>query len=243
MARITVEVTMANIYKYEAPAYGYGYETRYIYTMQDEAGTVYVWKTTSWMCINVYEGVNPKTANFFDNKGIAYEKHGINKGDKVIITASVKGQGEYKGQTQTELTRVKIVERTHDAAEERAQKRESKKEEQLNSLQGEDFVWEMPYRQYKDHYSDCETVIDSYNDHDGMYPASIKVIIREGRLKNSGVRGQHYSGYEFFFVDTDGKKARVCYRAVCEENAMKRLYKEFPEAKEVTPGKIYMYGC
>lgn len=40
--RIQAEVTMMNIYKYEAPAYGYGTETRYIYTMQDEAGTVYV---------------------------------------------------------------------------------------------------------------------------------------------------------------------------------------------------------
>lgn len=42
MARITVEVTMSNIYQYSAPAYGYGYETRYIYTMQGEDGTVYV---------------------------------------------------------------------------------------------------------------------------------------------------------------------------------------------------------
>lgn len=243
MARITVEVTMNNIYQYSAPAYGYGYETRYIYTMQGEDGTVYVWKTATWMCINVYEGVDQNHANFYDSKGVAYEPQGINKGDKVVITASVKGQGEYKGQPQTELTRVKVVERTHNAADELKQKKESRKAEQLDSLQGEDFIWEMPYRQYKEHYSDCETVIDSYNDHNGMYPASIKVIIREGRLKNSGVRGQHFSGYEFFFVDTDGKKARICYRAVCEENAIKRLYKEFPEAKEVTPGKIYMYGC
>ena len=243
MEKIKVEVTMANIYKYEAPAFGYGYETRYIYTMQDQDGTVYVWKTATWMHIDVYEGVNQKKANFFDRRGNAYEPQGICKGDKVVITATVKGQGEYKGQPQTELTRVKVVERTYNAKNELTQKKESRKAEQLDSLKGEDFIWEMPYRQYKEHYSDCETVIDSYNDHNGMYPASIKVIIREGKLKNSGVRGQHFSGYEFFFVDTDGKKARICYRAVCEENAMKRLYKEFPEAKQVTPGKIYMYGC
>ena len=243
MARITVEITMSNIYSYEAPAFGYGYETRYIYTMQGEDGTVYVWKTSAYMCINVYEGVDKEHANFYDRKGIAYEPQGIRKGDKVVITATVKGQGEYKGQPQTELTRVKVVERTYNAADERKQRKDSRKAEQTDSLKGEDFIWEMPYRQYKEHYSDCETVIDSYDDHDGRCPATIKVIIREGRLKASGVRGQHFSGYEFFFVDTDGKKARVCYRAVCEQNAMKRLYREFPKAQEVTPGKIYMYGC
>lgn len=241
--RIKAEVTMMNIYKYEAPAYGYGTETRFIYTMQDQDGTVYVWKTTTWMCINVYEGVDQDHANFYDRKGIAYEPQGIRKGDKIVITASVKGQGEYKGQPQTELTRVKVVERTHNAAAEQKQKKENRKAKQIESLKGEDFIWDMPYSQYKAHYSDCETVVDSYDDHDGRYPATIKVIIREGRLKNSGVRGQHFSGYEFFFIDTDGKKARICYRAVSEDNAMKRLYKEFPEAKEVTPGEIYMYGC
>lgn len=125
---------------------------------------------------------------------------------------------------------------------ERAAEKERQKKEQAEGIGENDLVWEMPYRQYKSHYSDCETVIGSYNDHGGMSPASIKVIIRDGRLKNSGVRGQHFSGYEFFFT-ADGKKARVCYRAVSEDNAVKRLYKEFPNAQDVTPGKIYMYGC
>lgn len=243
MEKIKVEVTMANIYKYEAPAFGYGYETRYIYTMQDQDGTVYVWKTATWMHIDVYEGVNQDHANFYDRKGIAYEPQGICKGDKIVITASVKGHGEYKGQSQTVLTRVKIVDRTYNAAGERKEKKENKKVEQMDSIKDGDFIWEMPYRQFKEHYNDCETVIDSYDDHEGRLPATIKVIIREGRLKASGVRGQHFSGYEFFFIDTDGKKARVCYRAVSEGNAMKRLYREFPKAQEVTLGKIYMYGC
>ena len=243
MARVTLTVEVKNIYSYEAPAYGYGYETRYIYTMQDDNDTVYVWKTSAYMCVNVYEGVNPETANFFDRKGNAYEPQAIRKGDRVIITATVKGQGEYKGQPQTELTRVTVKERTYNAEVDRKQRKENNKAEQLDSLHGEDFIWEMPYRQYKTHYSDCETVIDSYDDHEGRFPATIKVIIREGRLKNSGVRGQHFSGYELFFIDTDGKKVRVCYRAVSEDNAIKHLYKDFPKAQEVTPGEIYMYGC
>ena len=242
MEKIKVEVTMANIYKYEAPAFGYGYETRYIYTMQDEAGTVYVWKTT----VHLSERIEVKKGDgceYDERDGKWYGYKPVNKGDRIIITASVKGQGEYKGQPQTELTRVKFVERTYDAAGERKEKKENKKVEQMDSIKDGDFIWEMPYKQFKEHYNDCETVIDSYDDHEGRLPATIKVIIREGRLKASGVRGQHFSGYEFFFIDTDGKKARVCYRAVSEGNAMKRLLREFPKAQEVTPGKIYMYGC
>ena len=241
MARITLEATMKNIYKFEAPAFGYGYETRYIYTMESE-GKTYVWKTTSFLSerVEVQKGqgmeYEEKTGKWF-----AYKP--INKDDVIRITATVKGETEYKGQPQTELSRVKLVERIYDSSIERIQKKENRKAEQLASLKGEDFIWEMPYRQYKKHYSDCETVIDSFDDHDGRWGATIKVIIREGRLKNSGVRGQHFSGYEFFFIDTDGKKARVCYRAVSEDNAMKHLYKDFPEAQDVTPGKIYMYGC
>lgn len=242
MARIKVEVEMVNIYRYEAPAYGYGYEVRYIYSMKGADGTNYVWKTTTALFEKVETDSEYDYAEM-DAKGRKYIYNVINRGDKIVITASVKGHDEYKGQPQIQLTRVKVVERTYDAAEEREQNRENRKVEQLESLKGEDFIWEMPYRQFKSHYSDCETVVDSYDDHEGRYPATIKVIIREGRLKNSGVRGQHFCGYEFFFVDIDGKKARVCYRAVSEENAMKHLYKDFPEAQEVTSGHIYTYGC
>ena len=241
--RIKTEVTMKNIYSFEAPAYGFGYETRHIYTMVGQDETVYVWKTSSSMYAEIPYTGKKGMHNFEDRKGNPVDHLPIRKGDKVVITATVKGQGEYKGQPQTELARVKVLEQTYNATADWKQYRDSKKEEQLNSIKDNDFIWEMPYRQFKEHYSDCETVIDSYNDHNGMFPASIKVIIREGRLKNSGVRGQHFSGYEFFFIDTDGKKSKVCYRAVSEENAMKRLYKDFPDAKDVTPGKIYMYGC
>ena len=241
MARITIEVKMANIYEYEAPAFGYGYETRYIYTMKSEDKT-FVWKTTTFLTERI-ETEEGKGCERDAETGKWYDYKRINKGDIIKVTATVKKETEYKGEPQTELSRVKLIERVYDSTAERIQKKENKKAEQLESLKGKDFIWEMPYRQYKAHYSDCETVVDSYEDYNGRYPATIKVIVREGRLKASGVRGQHYSGYEFFFLDTDGKKARVCYRAVSEENAMKHLYKGFPEAQDVTPGQIYMYGC
>ena len=97
----------------------------------------------------------------------------------------------------------------------------------------------MPYKQYKEHYSDCETLAGTYKDKDDMgrrIYATITVIIREGRLKNSGTRFQHYSGYQF--TNENGKY--ITYRAVSEENAKKRCEKENPNHTwECT--KIYNY--
>ena len=98
----------------------------------------------------------------------------------------------------------------------------------------------MPYKQYKEHYSDCETVIDSFETHRDR-PATIKVIIREGRLKASGVRGQHF--YWFVFEITEGdEKFESSYYAVSEKNAEKRCIKEFPEATKRECVKVLRFG-
>ena len=229
MSRIQLAVEMRNIYSYEAPSYGYGYETRYIYTMVGEDGKTYVWKTTSFMTIEVpYTGV-PGHHCFEDRKGNPIDHEAVNKGDRLIIKATVKGESEYKGQPQTELTRVNVIERTFrgETPEEIKARLEAekaaKKQEQLDSIREGDFVWRMPYKQYKEHYSDCETVIDSYVKR-AYARATIEVIIREGRLVASGVRGQHFSGYEM----RNAKGEFIVYRAVSEENAMRRVNKEYP---------------
>ena len=239
--RIQIEVTMQGIYSYERPAYGYGTETAYIYNMVDENGKVYVWKTTTYMGIEVED----PNGHFTSKRGKTYEFYKINKNDKIVITASVKGESEYKGQPQTELTRVKVKERTFEAETwEQAQARKAAKaQEQLDSVKGGDFIWTMSYRQYKEHYSDCETVTGSYNSHEEesmrshrRIPATIDVIIREGRLKNSGVRGKHYSGYRL--RNKNGEQ--VVYRAIKEENAIRRAEKEFGGEWECI--KVYDYG-
>lgn len=241
MEKINAVVTMKNIYSYEAPAYGYGYETRYIYTMESEDGTCYVWKTTAYMA----EKFLDENGWDIDSTGRKWNYSPINKGDVIRITASIKGQSEYKGQPQTELTRVKLVERTFKAKTweeiqaEREAEKQAKKEEQLASIQGGDMLWEMPYKQYKEHYSDCETLEGSFKRTEAGV-ATIGVIIREGRLKASGVRGKHYSGYEFYFNE-NGKRVRCTFRAVSEENALKQLHKEFKDATEIKAGKIYRY--
>ena len=246
MARIQISVEMNNIYSFQAPAYGYGYETRYIYTMSGEDGKTYVWKTSAFMSVDVPYTGEPGWHSFEDRKGNPVDHEPINKGDRIVIKATVKGESEYKGQPQTELTRVTVVERSYKAKTreeieaERQAERQAKRQEQLDSIREGDFIWRMPYKQYKEHYSDCETVIDSYEKRD-YYPGTIEVIIRAGRLVPSGVRGQRFHGYEFHITDKSGKKWRQCYRAVCEENALRRCEKDFPDAAEIIPGKIYDY--
>lgn len=244
MEKITATVEMKGVYSYTAPAYGYGYEERYIYTMQADDGTVYVWKTSKFWCFKVYEGVDPKTANFIDRNGKAYRPERINKGDRLVITATVKGQGEYKGQPQTEIQRVKAVEiLSHEKswfdiqAEKEAEKKR-KLQEQLDSIEGGDFIWKMPYKQYKDHYSDCETVIDSFEAPERNRVAMIKVIIREGRLKVSGVRGRTFAEWEFIFKH-NGETISGVYKAVCYENAVKQLEKQYKGAQDIELQHIY----
>lgn len=78
----------------------------------------------------------------------------------------------------------------------------------------------MKYKAYKEHYSDCETVYDSYDKGN----KSIEVIIPEGRMKNSGVRGKKFYYYTFEGVEKlTGRHARTTIKAVSVENARKYL--------------------
>ena len=77
--RFEATVTMKGIHSYEAPAYGYGTETRYIYNMIAEDGTVYVWKTTSFMTMEVPYTGKPGCHCFEDRKGNPIDYSRINK--------------------------------------------------------------------------------------------------------------------------------------------------------------------
>ncbi len=225
--RIKIEVTLVGDYEYTTR---YGWQTQYhhIYTMVDDQEHVMVWKTTSAMFLSVREH-DARDPELVRDKWIP-----INRGDIIEITATVKEHGTYKDQEQTEVQRLK-VNKIIEKVPTKEEIEENKKQEQIESLKGEDFIWRMPYKQYKEHYSDCETVIGSY-EADEHRASTIEVIIREGRLKASGVRGKHFSGY--CFQSEEGKKITYC--AVSEENALKRVQKEFPE-HEWECVKIYSY--
>lgn len=76
----------------------------------------------------------------------------------------------------------------------------------------------MKYSQFKRHYADCTPVPGTYD----KDLKTIEVIVPEGRMKPSGVRGESFHGYEMFMADEAGKVFRACYRAVSEANAMKQ---------------------
>lgn len=250
MARIEATVTMKGIYEYSAPSYaGYGYDTHYIYKMVAEDGTVYVWKTTTFLVVEVPH-TGKERHNYTDKKGNPIDYVKVNKGDILKIKATIKGESEYNGEKQTEVNRVKVVSRefASETYEEMMERKEREKaarvKAQYDSLKEGDFIWQMPYRQYKEHYSDCETIEGSFNQPDcnrHRSVATIKVIIREGRLKASGVRGQHYSGYEIKYRD-GGQNCIITYRAISEDTALKRFEKDFPDAEFIGFGKIYNYG-
>ena len=211
--RVELVVTLKSEYRY-ASNYGYKPQTMSLYNMQDEDGNVYVWRTAGVLGRDTEDG---------------YEV--VNRDDKIRIKATIKKFSEYKGTQQTEVTRVVVLD-VLDKALTKAQKDALRREEQLASLESGDHVWTMPYRQYKEHYSDCETLAGSYTTYDNPYghvlrTPTIDVIIKAGRLKNSGTRGRRFGWYDVRFV-MDGKDTCTCYKAICGENAVKRAMKEYP---------------
>ena len=216
--RLTVTVTYKHRFEYTDYKFSYYGTTHFTHIFEDADGNTIVWKSTK-MVEYINDGSeNPK------RKG---DLEFVTKGSTVELTGSVKEHSTYKDTEQTVVTRCKfkLVERGKTEDEIRQEKVDAQKA----TLTDKDFIWEMPYRQYKEHYSDCETVIGSFDRHEDsrgipQRDPTIKVIIREGRLKNSGVRGQRFS---YFTFEKNNRKRT--YRAVCEENARKQLKKEFPD--------------
>lgn len=220
--RLTLQVKYIARVDWSTPSYaGYGYDNWARYIFKDSDGNIYTWKTTS--CLSVFNWDEDGNENFLQTK----------EGDLITIKGTVKAFTTYNDTSQTELTRVKLIS-VDEVALTKEQLEEAKREEQLKTLKGKDFTWKIPYRQYKKHYSDCETLVGSYEDTDRG--AFISIIVREGRLKASGVRGEHYSGYEL----TNELGLKRVYRAVSEENALKRANKESPD-HEWKCTKIYDY--
>lgn len=178
-----------------------------VFRFADDADNMIIWDTTS----------------FIEDKKLV-DKFGqsvpIPQGSVLDIKATVKAHKEYKGIQQTVLSRpvFTVVELAKTKEETQSEKRAS----QLNSLEEGDAVVTMRYKQYKEHYADCETLNGSYDKED----RTVDVIVRNGRLKASGVRGKHFMSYQF---TNDITNKKVTYLAVCEGNAHKRVKKAFPE--------------
>lgn len=181
--RLTLKVKLVNETGWSQPSYGgWGYDDITLYVFKDSDGNIYTWKTTGVLCITE-----------LDDEGYAVYTN-CKVGDDITIKGTVKAHTEYKGEAQTQLTRVKLIS-IDRVAPTKKELDEAKRDGQLASLKGDDFTWEIPYKQYKQHYSDCETLAGSYKVSEETKVAYITIIVREGRLKASGVRGQHFSEY------------------------------------------------
>lgn len=78
----------------------------------------------------------------------------------------------------------------------------------------------MGYGQYKKHYADCKTVSGSYN----KAHKTIEVMIPDGRMKPSGVRGKKIRYFTFNGIEISTQETiSITMRATCIENAIKRL--------------------
>lgn len=213
MARIETTVTLTGDYSFTRRAYsGFRDETVHIYKMTDTEGNVYVWKTTAHLKMETILG-NP------EDESREVDTYFPRKGDVISIKATVKGETEYKGEPQTEVNRVVVTE-VISKYEVAVTKAKAEKQKQSVDLEAGDRIVEMFYRNYKKHYADCETIEGSYDDEFGI----IKVIVRAGRMKPSGTRGEHFKGYEL----QNELGHTTTYRAVCEDNAIKRANKEHP---------------
>lgn len=197
-------------------------QTITLYSFKDADGNKFVWKTSAVLGL---DRPDPKDPQY-------YIFEGVRRGDTAQVKATVKAHGEYKGEDQTELTRVKVISISHIPTKQ--EREEDLRAQQIASLEEGDGIWEgMPYRQFKEHYADCEILAGSYTE--GVNRPTVDVIIRKGRLVNSGTRGKEYHSWAFV---VDGDVTHGFY-AVSFENAEKRCRKEFPEAQSITLHKMY----
>jgi len=204
--RVTVKATYVKSIEYTDYKFSYYGTTHRTHIFRDEDGNTVVWKTTNVV-------LAPHPAPRYDGEEICPPIGSI-----VELTGTVKAHDTYKDQPQTVVTRCKfkLVELAKTDEEIQA----DKAAEQLASLKSGDNVMRMDYSRFKAHYSDCETVAGSFDRNEHTGESTIEVIVREGRMKPSGVRGQHF--FHFHFVNADGTKHSVL-KAVCEKNARKRL--------------------
>ena len=238
MARNVMTVTVIGHFTYEAPCYGAPWknERHHIWKMIDDAGNIFVWKTTNYLGMDVRI---PDPNRPDDREYDRWDRVFAHKGDIVKITGTIKAITDYNGEQETALTRVKMLEKVFDAEAEREARKKAReaekaarKEALLNSVTDGDEIITMDYKRYKAHYADCETVPDSYKDYVDYLGRRVKdptidVIVRAGRMVPSGVRGKNFKTYYVAFT-IDGAPKCKAYYAVSYENAEKRCRKDFP---------------
>lgn len=90
--------------------------------------------------------------------------------------------------------------------------------------------YRMPYSRYKRSYADCDTLRGSYR----ADSKSIVVLIPDGRMKSSGVRGERFLTI-FLDVGSDPEHTfRQGFRSICFTNAVKQAKRSYKYVKDPT---------
>ena len=77
----------------------------------------------------------------------------------------------------------------------------------------------MKYRDYKQHYADCKNLGDYDKER-----KTITVLVPDGRMKNSGIRGKSFHWYHFNGMENvTNRHVHITIKAVSIENAKKQL--------------------
>lgn len=196
-AKLIKRIEMDNPFSYSK------WDVIYLNVFADADGYKYIWKTS--------------TTPIFEKSNV------FRCGNTFTFDATFKERKEYKGEIETVVTRCKnfvLVDEYKPVPKKRITA-----EEQLATLKDGDTVIRMAYARYKKHYSDCETVVDSFETlygWDGIERKVIKVIIRDGRMVASGTRGKEFAYYRF----QSPAGPYVDIKAITLENAIKRAPKD-----------------
>lgn len=144
-------IFMENIIYYTEPKYYYDDGSRHIYKFLDEDGNTLVWFSSKAIGIE-----------FTDEKGNEVWE-GINEGDRLYISATVKDVSSYKGEEQIVITRCKIEDIIKKQYWTEEDILSHKRFEQLDKISGQYEIKTVSYKSYKNDYLNCETVIGSFN--------------------------------------------------------------------------------
>ena len=202
-SKVTLTLNVARVAEYTME-FGWSVKKQFIYIMRDGEQNEFVWKTSTYPGVDTIEDDGSVTTDF------------VREHDTIEIKGTIKEYTTYKGKEQTVLTRCKVIS-IKERAKTKTEMDAEKASQQLASLIDEDFTWKMPYRQYKEHYSDCETLAGSF--HYERQEAMITVIIRTGRLKASGTRGKFYSIFEL----ANEKGKHIFVKAISWQTAWKQV--------------------
>lgn len=86
----------------------------------------------------------------------------------------------------------------------------------------------MKYSQYKQRYADCATVPGTYDKGN----KTIEVIIPEGRMKPSGVRGERFRTFYLMVGASPEKLFEQGFKAVSRANAIKQAKRSYAFVEE-----------